>query len=348
MGDNYDIMVTKAAGTARQPPGKEPLMSTKAELLEFLQSADGRFVSGQEIADHLKISRNSVWKAVTALKKDGYQIEGRSKAGYRIAGSGGGLSVAEIQSFLNARADVEVYDSVTSTNDIAKLKSLTHRPIAIIANKQTEGRGRYGRAFASPSGTGLYMTIALKPMFSLQKSPFVTMATAVAVCRAINKVCNIEPGIKWVNDIYYKKKKVCGILTEAQTSLETGIIDRLIIGIGINCFPGSFPAELRKIAGALTDTAHSFSRSELAAEVINELVPILMDLEAMSFMSEYRRRCFILGHRVRIHPTHDEEGIAAKALAIEDDGALLVEYQEGPKKGTRESIRSGEISVSIY
>ena len=323
-------------------------MSTKAELLEYLQSADGRFVSGQEIADHLNISRNSVWKAVTALKKDGYQIEGRSKAGYRIEGSGGGLSSAEILSFLTVPADVEVYDSVTSTNDLAKLKMLSHRPIAIIANKQTEGRGRYGRSFVSPSGTGLYMTLALKPVFSLQKSPFVTMATAVAVSRAIQKVCGIEPGIKWVNDIYYNKKKVCGILTEAQTSLETGIIDRLIIGIGINCFPGSFPAELRRIAGALTDKAHSFSRSELAAEVINEMVPILADLEDMSFLSEYRRRCFILGHRIRIHPTYDEDGVAARALAVEDDGALLVEYQEGSQKGQRESIHTGEISVSIY
>lgn len=323
-------------------------MSTKAELLEFLQSADGRFVSGQEIADHLNISRNSVWKAVTALKKDGYRIEGRSKAGYRIEGDSNGLSYTEIQSFLIARADVEVYDSVTSTNDLAKLKTLSHRPIVIIANKQTEGRGRLGRSFVSPAGTGLYMTLALKPAFSLQKSPFVTMATAVAVCRAIHKVCHIDPGIKWVNDIYYNKKKVCGILTEAQTSLETGVIDRLIIGIGINCFPGSFPQELRKIAGALTDTAHSFSRSELAAEVINQMVPILANLEEMDFLPEYRRRCFILGHRVRVHPTLETDGVAAKALSIEDDGSLLVEFQEGPKKGQRESIRTGEISVSIY
>ena len=322
-------------------------MSTKAELLEYLQSAKGEFVSGQDIADHLKISRNSVWKAVTALKKDGYQIEGRSKAGYRISGISNGLSMSEINAFRKIPCDLEVYDSVSSTNDLAKLKPLSHRLIAIVANKQTEGRGRLGRTFVSPAGTGLYMTLALKPAFALDRSPFVTMATAVAVCRAIQKVCGIDPQIKWVNDIYYNKKKVCGILTEAQTSLESGSIDRLIVGIGVNCYPGSFPSELRKIAGSLTDQAGSFSRSELAAEIINEFSAILDDMEERSFLAEYRRRCFILGKRIRVHPHYDEEGTLARAISVEQDGSLLVEYLEGPEQGLRKAIRTGEISVSV-
>jgi BirA family biotin operon repressor/biotin-[acetyl-CoA-carboxylase] ligase len=188
----------------------------------------------------------------------------------------------------------------------------------------------------------------MKPDFSIAHSPFVTMAAAVAVCRAVEKVVGIETSIKWVNDIYYNRKKVCGILTEAQTNMETGVIDRLIIGIGINCFPGSFPPEIAHKAGSLADHIGAFSRSALTAELINQVCSIMNDVEDRSFLTEYRRRCFILGEQIFVHPLSSDKEIPARALAIEDDGGLLVEYLEGENAGSREVLRTGEISIRLH
>ena len=318
-------------------------MSTKSEMLNLLNDSLGQFISGQQIADRLQVSRNAVWKAAAALKREGYEVESKTGSGYRLIGSTDVLSLELVQRFLNAPVDLQVYQSVTSTNDLMKLETLSHRPIAIIANKQTSGRGRLGRSFLSPGGTGLYLTIGLQPSFRLDQSLFVTMACAVAACRAIQTVCGIEPSIKWVNDIYYNGRKTCGILTEATTNLETGQIDGLIIGTGINCFPGSFPEEISHIAGPLSEEPGSFSRSRLAAELINETYALLSDVESRSFLDEYRRRCFIIGRRILIHPTYDEEGIPAVATGISDDGGLMVEYPDG----RREILHTGEISVTV-
>ena len=347
-------------------------MSTKQDLLQMLRENPGAYISGQQIADRLGVSRNSIWKAINQLKAEGYPIEGRSKAGYCLAAGAQPLTQDAVAELVTVPCTVEVHDSVGSTNDLAKTAPLSHRPLAIIANRQTQGRGRLGRTFVSPGGTGLYLSIALMPMFSLERSQYVTMAAAVATARAIEKVCGVHVSIKWVNDLFYDGRKVCGILTEAQTNFETGQIDRLIIGIGINCFPGSFPPEIANIAGALSDSPGAFSRSTLAAEVVNETVRILEDLESRSFFDEYRDRCFILGRQIRVlDPYADagagrkaetavpdagdstapdakpEPGWAAEALSIADDGGLVVRYLEGPKAGTTEALRTGEISIRI-
>lgn len=322
-------------------------MTTKEKLFELLSLSEGKFVSGQSIADTLNLSRNSIWKGITALKKDGYLIESKTNKGYRLLGESNILSHEIISKDLNVPCDVEVYDAVTSTNDMAKHKSMSHRPIILIANRQSEGRGRLGRTFESPGGTGLYLTIALKPGFSLDKSLYVTMAAATSVCRAIEKVCGEEAEIKWVNDIFIRNKKVCGILTEAQTNFETGQIDSLIIGIGINCFPGNFPDELKEIAGSISEETGSFSRNSLAAEIINETVVSLDKIEDRSFLREYKSRCLVLGKEVKVHPKYDESGILAKALDIAEDGGLIVQYLEGAKKDKIETLHTGEISIRL-
>ena len=307
-------------------------MATKDKLFELLSSNADEFISGQIIADELKLSRNSIWKGITALKKDGYIIESKPHIGYRLAGESNLLSKEIIIKDLRVPCTVEVHDTVTSTNDMAKKKIMSHKP----------------------GGTGLYLTIALKPGFSLEKSLYVTMAAAVSVCRAIEKVCDRNPQIngknpqiKWVNDIFIENKKVCGILTEAQTNFETGQIDSLIIGIGVNCFPGNLPNELKEIAGSISEKTGSFSRNRLASEIINETLKSLDRIEDKSFLTEYKSRCFILGHKIKIHPQYDKSGIPAKALDIAEDGGLIVEYMDGTKKGETETLHTGEISIRL-
>ncbi|WP_173452828.1 biotin--[acetyl-CoA-carboxylase] ligase, partial [Eubacterium pyruvativorans] len=246
-------------------------MSTKTELLKLLTDHTGEFVSGQQAGEYLGVSRNAVWKAVSKLKEEGYLIESRPNAGYRLTESDI-LRLESVLARVHRDCAVEVYDTVGSTNDVVKERPLSRKPLVVIANRQTGGRGRYGRRFESPAGTGLYITFGLTPDFAIDRALYVTMASAVATARAIQTVCGVETGIKWVNDLYYHDRKVCGILTEGQTNFETGRIDRLICGIGVNCFPGSFPEELRHKAGSLSAEKGSFSRNALAAEMINEFL----------------------------------------------------------------------------
>ena len=197
----------------------------------------------------------------------------------------------------------------------------------------------------SPSDNGIYLTVAFSPSFDLNKSPFITMASALAVCKALESVCEISPKIKWVNDIFYKNKKVCGILSEAQTNLETGRIDKLIIGIGINCFPSKFPDEIADIAGSIADEAGAFSRSALAGAVADNILAMIKKFPNTHFLPEYRRKCFILGKNIYVHTIADGKRIKARALDIDDKGGLVVEYMEGVRMREIETLSSGEVSI---
>lgn len=322
-------------------------MSTRTELLKLLMENTGIYLSGQKIGDTLQVSRNAVWKAMQQLRSEGYHIESKPSIGYRLKTKSNILTEASVSGSLRFPCDLKVFDTVDSTNNIAKELPAGDLPVMIIANKQEAGRGRLGRSFASPAGTGLYMTVALRPHFDLSKSLYVTMAAAVAVCRAIEKTAGVKARIKWVNDLFIGGKKVCGILTEAQTNFETGKIDSLIIGIGVNCFPGSFPEELKEIAGAVSPQKNSFSRGELAAEIFNELMEVLDDLDSRSFLREYRTKCFILGKNILVHPAVNSRPVRARAIDIDENGGLVVEYMEGRRMRQIDTLTTGEVSIRV-
>lgn len=323
-------------------------MSTKADLLKLLELNKGSFISGQKIGEELQVSRNAIWKAIEQLKAEGYHIESKTRVGYRLKSSSNMLTNAGISGHLKVPCNIQIHDTVDSTNNIAKEAVVGETPTVVLANKQTGGRGRLGRSFASPAGTGLYMTISLKPNFDLDKSLYVTMAVAVAVCRGIEKVVGVNGKIKWVNDIFYDSKKVCGILTEAQTNFETGKIDNLIIGIGVNCFPGSFPEELSSIAGCLSQTKNSFSRNQLAAEIINEAIEILKDLQSKRFLREYKTKCFILGKNITVHPNlSGGNAYTARAIDIDENGGLVIEHMGGLMARQMETLTTGEVSIKF-
>ena len=217
--------------------------------------------------------------------------------------------------------------------------------LVVLAEQQTMGKGRRGRSFYSPAGTGIYMSVLFRPSPEQSKDVvLVTTAASVAICRAIRKVLNEEPQIKWVNDVYFRGKKVCGILTEAVSDFESGQIDTVVVGIGINYHvpEDGFPEEIRGIAGSVCTDENMIPRNSLVAAVLNELFAIYEKLSEREYMEDYRRWANVIGKDVRF--TSGDGWMDAKALDIDDDGGLLVQLDNGEKK----TLRTGEITLRVY
>lgn len=331
-------------------------MSTKLTLLELLSQNTSVYLSGQQLADQLGISRNAVWKSIKKLQDQGFLIESKAATGYRLIEASDIITADYLLENITHPCRVQVYDKVDSTNRLARElepADVAEKPVLIAANEQTGGRGRLGRSFFSPPGTGLYMTLAFRPDFGLNKAMLVTTIAAVAVCRALDEVTGLRGKIKWVNDIYLGDKKVCGIMTEAQSNFETGNIDKIILGIGINCFETSWPEDLAEIAGHVENPKKEFTRAQLAASVINHFYACLEEPDAGKLIREYKSRCFILGEQITIYNTitgqspdrNTSVGIRARAIDIDSNGGLVVEYLEGRRMREMETITTGEVSV---
>ena len=319
-------------------------MSTKIEVLKILSNNTDKFFSGEEIAKELGITRAAVSRSINTLRKSGYNILSRTKVGYKLLETQEVLTDDSVRLHTNTPCKIIVETSMASTNEYLKTVDLSKEPVCVIAHQQTAGKGRLGRSFYSPDGTGLYMSIGFKPDFQLSKGMFVTMASAVKVAESIEEITDKSIRIKWVNDLFHQGKKVCGILTEAQTNLETGQIQGIIIGIGINCFTRNFPHELDQ-AGALSETPGQFSMAQLAGSIIDKILSIDTENDSNQLLSSYRRRCFILGKPILVRPLSDHPPIKAKAIDIDDNGGLIVEYMEGRHMREIHTLRSGEVSV---
>ena len=321
-------------------------MTTKQALLELLLSAPGEDFSGQGLADRLGISRMAVSKAARELQKQGWQISASSGRGYRLEAGSDALTA---EAFAAAWAGggyplpcpaAAVLPSLESTNKTAKemaFSGAAHGTV-VLAGEQTAGRGRRGRSFISPAGKGVYISLILRPELQAADALAATGSAAVAVCRAVKRLCGLELAIKWVNDLYLGGKKVCGILTEASTDLESGQVEWLVVGIGLNltASPDDFGPELAETAGSLYPGGTSpVSRAALAAAIAAELLALCPQFD---YLAEYRRRCFVPGHWVAVHGSGP--AWTARAVAIDDQGRLVVEAD-----GRRVAIAHGEVSV---
>lgn len=235
---------------------------------------------------------------------------------------------------------VEVAACVDSTNTALKNRAREGLPTGtvLLTGRQTGGRGRLGRQFASPSG-GIYLSVLLRPQAHLRR---LTAVTAAAVRRAITTVCGVQVGVKWRNDLLLGGKKVCGIL--AEVSFARGALDYAVVGIGINCNtdPAAFPPEVRQIATSLAaELGESVDETALAAAVIRELYAMDAALPegAEDWMADYAAACVTLGKPVRVLRGQTE--IPALAVGMDADGGLLVRYEDGKTA----VIDTGEVSV---
>ena len=235
------------------------------------------------------------------------------------------------------------FSTIDSTNKHAKKLAAEGAPhgTVILADHQTDGRGRLGRSFYSPADSGLYLSVILRPECKPTELMHLTCAAAVAVCDGIQAATGVCPGIKWTNDLVTGNRKVAGILTELSISQGDGTVAYAIIGIGINCCEqlSDFPAELSGIAGSLAMASGSpVSRELVAARVIEAIAQ--MDLaQKAQIMTRYRCNCITIDRDVSL--IRKDEVIHAHALNVDDNGALLVRYADG----TEEAINSGEVSV---
>lgn len=316
--------------------------TTKQTLLALLQQGGGAGVSGQALARQLGVSRAAVHKAAAALARQGYQIQAVPGRGYQLTGCADVLSREALCAALPGwRAPIQVYATVGSTNQTAKQLALAGAPHGslVVAGGQTEGRGRLGRSFVSPPGKGVYLSMVLRPGGQAADSLAVTGAAAVAVCRAVERLCGLRLGIKWVNDLFWQGKKVCGILTEASADLESGQVDYLAVGIGLNLTSTSadLGPDLAITAGSLYPGGPApCTRAQLAAAIAAELVALG---PGRGYLPEYRARSLVLGHWLTVHGP--QGSFAAKALRIDNEGRLVVQLPGGGVQ----ALRAGEVSV---
>ncbi|MBR3349866.1 MAG: biotin--[Solobacterium sp.] len=314
-------------------------MTLKEQLLKrFIQNQD-IYLSGSELAAEFHVSRAAVWKAVKALKEDGFEIVSSGVKGYCFTNGNDFLSADVIRSLAEEiDAPLYVFETIDSTNNYAKVLASQNAPhgTVVIANHQSAGRGRQGHSFYSPKNSGLYFSIVLRPQNTEHLSRL-TPAAAVSALRAIEETCGIRPGIKWVNDLFLQKKKIAGILSEAISDFETGRISAVIIGIGINCRPMTFPDELAEIAGSLSQK--TLSRNALAASLWKNLLWYTDHLEDPGLMDLYRRNSLILNQEILY--TQNNETFHARVKGINDEGNLILLKPDG----SEELLSSGEISV---
>ncbi|MBO5279215.1 MAG: biotin--[acetyl-CoA-carboxylase] ligase [Lachnospiraceae bacterium] len=324
-------------------------MGTKEKLLALFEENKGTYFSGEDIAEKLAVSRTAVWKAVNSLRDEGYCIDAVQNKGYCLSINTDILSAQGIQKYLTpVCSDIEltVLPSVDSTNALVREKAASGacEGYTVIANMQTKGKGRIGRSFFSPSDTGIYMSLLLRPLnYSPQQAVKITTMAAVAACEAIEAVSNEKAQIKWVNDIYIRGKKVSGILTEASFGLENGFLDYAVLGIGINVYPpkDGFPKELQGIAGAVFRESHNDGKNHLAAEFLNHFMAYYVEREKADYVDKYRSRSLVIGKEIQVLFSDCQK--KATALDIDKDCRLIVKYEDG----NIESLSSGEISVRL-
>lgn len=319
-------------------------MSTKSKLLEILEKNKGSYISGEELAEKTKVSRTAVWKAVKKLREEGYAIRAVTNKGYALDEENDILSPEGIRQQLGKKdVEIEVWKEISSTNQRLKQAALEQklpRGSVTAAESQKEGKGRRGRSFYSPKGSGLYLSVLLYPEKTAQKSLEITAAAAVAVCRAVKNVCGISLGIKWVNDLYLKEKKVCGILTEAVTDFETGDIEFAVVGIGLNLYEPEegYPKEIEETAGAVLKKGMYVDRNRLIGEIVNEL---LVETEKAGIPEEYLTGNIVPGRNIRV--SYGNEVRHVKAIEVLKDGRLLVCNE----RGEEEILLCGDVSLKL-
>jgi len=317
-----------------------------SDVLELLRAAGG-YISGEKMAERLGVTRAAVWKKIAALRDAGYDISSAPRSGYILHAAPDRLIEAEITRGLGTELigqKIICYDVVDSTNLILKdlARDGAENGMVVVADSQGTGRGRMERAFFSPPGKGIWVSILLRPTFLPQEAPKCTLMAAVAVARAMEKF-GLRAAIKWPNDIMYDGRKLVGILTEMSAEMDR--VNYVVIGTGINVniAPEDFPEELRAVAISLMQMkGEPLSRVEFLQEFLRAMDVLYADVQREGFapvLAAWRSYAVTLGQNVRvIGPVGEEfEGIAAD---IDEEGALLIDTATGQRR-----VLAGDVSI---
>lgn len=312
----------------------------KNEVLRLLRG--GEYISGEKLGKALGISRVAVCKIIASLRDDGFLIDAVPNRGYCLLRQE--LSQERLASLLPENSwRFQVLRETDSTNNALKRMCDAAHGTVILTRKQTGGRGRLGRVFVSPPG-GVYLSVLLRPNAFAEELLHLTPMAAVAVRRAIFDCCGFYTDIKWTNDLVYRGKKLCGILTELSTEAGSGALQSVIVGIGVNCNTAldELPKEVRAMATSLQEiVGRSIDPNELAAAMIVRLQEMDAALltQKEEWMREYQAVCITVGKEVQI--IRGTERTDAFAEGIDQNGGLIVRYQTGE----RAVISTGEVSI---
>ncbi|MFD1671490.1 biotin--[acetyl-CoA-carboxylase] ligase [Agrilactobacillus yilanensis] len=315
-----------------------------SELLTIFIHNQGRWLSGEQLAEQLQISRPAVWKQIQKLKQQGYQIASQQGLGYQYLGTEN-LDQAMIQAALPSDLAVTIltFDQLGSTNDYSKQYLSQHpisQPVVILADEQTNGHGRLGRSFYAPKTTGLYFSILLPLQPNEKVIPsLMTTGTGTAVVRTLRQYFPQTPvQLKWINDIVLNHKKCGGILTEAITDLESGQISHLIVGVGLNLSTTEFPDDLQHIAGALT--TEPVNRNQLVVQLIQHFFAMYATYQTGDFLTDYRNFSAILGREVTI--VSGSQTTTGTVIDFDYQGQLVLRDADGQVQ----TINSGEVKLT--
>ena len=323
-------------------------MSTKDKVLHDLLRSGGKPVSGQQMADRLGVSRTAIWKCIKELESEGYTIESVRKKGYVLHQRSDEITAVRLAPYLETKRYgrvVHTYDSCETTQMIAHDKAQlgADEGTLIVSDEQTAGRGRLMRPWSSPSGHGIWMSLIIRPNLSMKEAPQVTLVTAVAIVRALEKVAAIDPVIKWPNDLLVGGKKIAGILTEMQADPDQ--VQALIIGIGLNVHqrPSDFPDELREQATSVAmETGEAIERAKLVAAIMNEMERFIDMYERNGFEPiKLLWESYAVTTGQLIRATLVDEVIEGVARGISDDGLLQIEEEDG----TIRSLYSADVTL---
>ena len=308
-------------------------MNIKDKILEKLILSKGKRVSGERLAHELSVSRTAIWKHVKALREEGYMIESSTNLGYSLVSTTDSLTPGEIKAGLKTGVigkNIQYFKETESTNIIAReIANSVEEGTVVIAESQTQGRGRLGRKWLSPEG-GIWLSIILKPRIQPLYASRITLLAGVTVAKTIRSL-GLPAKIKWPNDVLINGKKVCGILTEIEAEID--IIDYCVVGIGIdaNVDTESFPEDFRESSTSLKkELGNSINRIEFVQKLLLEFEALYLKFqhdEFSSILEEWRAMSATIGEWVKI--TTQTRTIYGEAIGVDNEGALILETGEG-------------------
>jgi BirA family biotin operon repressor/biotin-[acetyl-CoA-carboxylase] ligase len=322
----------------------------KTKVLKMLKEANG-YVSGQQLCEEYQVSRTAIWKVINKLKEEGYEIESVSNKGYCLLNTPDVLTKSEIENHLHTTwvgTEIYSYKEIGSTNTVAKEFGDKGKPhgTLVVADMQTEGKGRRGRNWESPMGNSISLSVLLRPEISAEKTSMLTLVMALAVQKGLYEITKVAPEIKWPNDILLNQKKVCGILTEM--SAEPDMVHYVVIGVGINVNMESIPKEQAPYASSLkAEIGQVYNRAEIIANCMvwfEKYYQMFLQTEDFTKIMDEYNACLV-NREQKVYIYEKQKQIVGIAKGISNTGKLLVALDDGELL----EVYAGEVSVrGIY